>query len=77
VKPYLYITWYVIPLEISNIYLDRYLGRFLEFPGSEACHFVFVSCGHVVIKVTTLFSYDGNTEPVREMREAVRESESR
>jgi hypothetical protein len=29
-----------------------------------------------VIKVTTLFSYCGNPEPVREIREAVREFES-
>jgi hypothetical protein len=28
------------------------------------------------MKVTNLFSYDGNPEPVREMREAVREFES-
>jgi hypothetical protein len=38
---------------------------------------VFANCGHVVIKVTILFSYYGNPEPVREMRETARKSESR
>jgi len=66
-----------VSLKISNIYLAQCLGSFLEFPGWEAGHFVFANCGHVVMKVTTLFSYYGNPEPVREMREVVRESESR